>query len=138
MTSKELEYLLKGMHLTNGSPVYLGGQVHMGLCLITSHLASTPHDPAHGLIHFWLLQALFGGQSELTTHSGRHVGGLPMYPGTQVHTACPLTSLHWLFGPQGEGWHGFVTTGTTIRKLFVRIKLILNRYHLKRFCMDKN
>lgn len=69
--------LLYGTHRTNGSPVYLGGHVQIGLCLTTSHLASTPHDPLHGLIHFWLLQALFGGQSELTTHSGRHRGGLP-------------------------------------------------------------
>lgn len=66
----------------------------MGLCFTTSHFAVTPQDPSHGLIHFWLLHARFSGQSELMTHSGRHSGGLPLYPDTQVHTACPFISRH--------------------------------------------
>lgn len=58
--------------------MYLFGQVQIGLCLTTMHFASIPQDPSHGLIHFWLLHALSEGQSELTTHSGRHKGGLPI------------------------------------------------------------
>lgn len=50
---------------------------------------------------FWRLH------SELTTHSGRHPGGVPMYSGKHEHTACSFTVLHWLLGPQGEGWQGF-------------------------------
>lgn len=34
--------------------------------------------------------------------------GLSIKPGTQVHLANPLLSKeHWVFGPQGEGSHGF-------------------------------
>lgn len=108
----KLKYLLNGTHLINGSPVYLGGQMQIGLCLTTLHFASTPHDPTQGSIHFWLLHALLSGQSELTTHSGLHRGGLPRYPATHEHTACPFISLHWLLGPHGDGIHGFVTMGT--------------------------
>lgn len=88
--------------------MYLVGQVQIGLCFTTLHFAFTPHDPTQGSIHFWLLQALLGGQSELTTHSGLQVGGLPLYPGTHVQTACPFISLHWLFGPQGDGRQGLL------------------------------
>ncbi len=49
--------------------------------------------------------------SALTTHSGLQFGGYPTYAGRQEQTAWLLTSLHWLFGPQGEGWQGFVGTG---------------------------
>ena len=34
-----------------------------------------------------------------------------MKPGTHEHTDCPLTSLHWLFGPHGDGLQGLVITG---------------------------
>lgn len=68
----------------------------------------------HGFIHFWLLQAKFKGQSELTTHSGRQNGGLPEYPGTQEQIAWPFASRHWLFGPQGDGKHGFWIVGAAI------------------------
>lgn len=95
----------------NGSPVCLGGHVQIGLCLMTVHLASTPHEPSQGLIHFWLLHALFAGQSELKTHWGRHDGGLPSYPEIHVHTAKPLSSRQWLFDPQGEGVHGLLIIG---------------------------
>lgn len=74
--------------------MYLFGQVHIGLCFTTLHFASTPHDPAQGSIHFWLLQALLGAQSELTTHSGRQSGGLPKNPKIHVQTAWPFISLH--------------------------------------------
>lgn len=41
-------------------------------------------------------------------HSGLHDGGVPMKSGKQVHTAWPLDSLQTLFGPQGDGKHGFL------------------------------
>lgn len=67
-----------------------------------------PHVPGHGSVHFWLTQALLGAHSELTTHSGLHPGGVPIYVGKHEHTPWPLISRHWLFGPQGEGTQGFI------------------------------
>lgn len=90
-----------------GSPVKPGGQLQIGLWLTTWHLALTPQVPGQGSMHFCLTQALSWAQSELTMHSGRHVGGEPTKPVRHEHTACPLISRHWLFGPQGDGWHGF-------------------------------
>lgn len=63
-------------------------------------------------MHFWFAQAWFKGHSELVIHSGLHVGGLPMKPGTQEQTAWLLISLHWLFGPHGDGLQGCVTIGS--------------------------
>lgn len=40
------------------------------------------------------MHALSAEHSELTTHSGRQFGGLPVYVGKQEHTACPFNSLH--------------------------------------------
>lgn len=40
-----------------------------------------------------------------------------MYPGIQEQTPWPLISLHWLFGPQGLGWHGFCGGGATNNKI---------------------
>lgn len=68
-------------------------------------------------MHFWLTHALFNGHSELVTHSGLHVGGLPKNPGTQEQTACWLISLHWLFGPHGEGTQGLLGGKTADHKL---------------------
>ena len=62
-----------------------------------------PHGSGHGSIHFLLTQALVIGQSELTIHSGRQIGGLPIYVGRQEQTAKPLLFRHSLYGPQGEG-----------------------------------
>lgn len=67
-----------------------------------------PHVPGHGSVHFCSMHALFEGHSELTTHSGLQLGGLPIYVGAQEQTAWSFTSLHWLFGPQGEGRQGFI------------------------------
>lgn len=66
------------IHLINGSPVYLGLQLQIGLWFITLHSAAIPQVPGHGSIHFWFTQALFKAHSELVTHSGLHVGGLPI------------------------------------------------------------
>lgn len=99
-------------HLMKGSPVYLSGQLHMGLWLTTWQRALMPQVPGQGSIHFWLTQAWFWAQSELVTHSGRQLGGLPKYPGTQEQTAWPLTTRHALLGPQGLGLQGLVGFGT--------------------------
>ena len=67
--------------------MYLILQLQMGLWFITWQFAFSPQVPGHGSIHFWFTQAWLRGHSELVTHSGRQVGGLPINPGTQEHTA---------------------------------------------------
>lgn len=99
-------------HLINGSPVNRSGHEQTGLWLTTTHLAWMPHVPGQGSLHFWLAQASFCRQSELRVHSGRQRGGDPRNSGAQLHTACPFSSRHMLFGPQGFGLHGLVTRGT--------------------------
>lgn len=101
-----------GWQSVNGSPVYPLMQLQNGLWLTTLHLALRPQVPGHGSRHFWFKQARCGAHSELDVHSGLHVGGLPTYPWIQAQIACWLTSWHWLFGPQGDGWQGFVITGS--------------------------
>lgn len=103
-----------GWHLMKGSPVRPGGQLHIGLWLLTWHRAPTPQVPGHGSLHFWFEQASLRLQSELTTHSGLQDGGLPMKPGTHEHTACSLMLRHWLLGPQGDGLHGCFTSGAEV------------------------
>lgn len=73
---------------------------------MTLHCAFLPHGSGHGSMHFWLTQVRVEGHSELTTHSGRQAGGLPLYVGRQEHTAWSLLTRHSLFGPQGDGLHG--------------------------------
>lgn len=90
-----------------GSPLRPWGHLQMGLWLTTEHSALTPQLPGQGSLHFWLTQALESSQSELTTHSGRQVGGLPIKPSIHLQTAIPFTSWQWLFGPQGDGEQGF-------------------------------
>jgi hypothetical protein len=51
--------LRMGWHLTNGSPVKRGGQLHIGLWFTTSQRAPTPQVPGQGFLHFWLLHASF-------------------------------------------------------------------------------
>lgn len=75
-----------------------------------------PQLPGHGSTHFWLIQALSLEHSALVTHSGLQLGGLPKYDGRQEQTACPFSSLHWLLGPHGEGWHGCIgVTGNSAK-----------------------
>ena len=61
-------------------------------------------------MHLWLLHARLRRQSELKTHSGLQVGGLPENPWTQEQTACSLIVRHWLLGPQGVGLQGLITS----------------------------
>ena len=104
--------------MTNGFPVIRFGQVQNGLWFTTEHLALMPQVPGQGSLHFWLRQDSLGEQSEFVLHSGRHVGGTPRKPWIQEQTACWFTSLHWLFDPHGDGWHGLVITGSKIINSF--------------------
>lgn len=69
-------------------------QVHMGLWLIVTHCVFIPQLPGHGSIHFFRIQALSELHSELIVHSGLQLGGLLMYSGKQLHTACSLITRH--------------------------------------------
>lgn len=111
------------MHCTNGSPVKRNGQLHMGLWLMTLHLAPIPHAPGHGFVHLWLLQASFCGQSVLTMHSGLQVGGLPKNPLMHEQTAWPFTILHSLLGPQGVGLHRLmgITSDRSKKKIWLGV-----------------
>ena len=60
------------------------------------------------------MQALFDGQSELSTHSGRQLGTEPIMLGTQPHWACPETTWHCELGPHGVGVHGFGGMGRNV------------------------
>lgn len=104
----------------NGSPVNPDVQLQMGLCVTTWQRALRPQVFGHGSIHFLLMQALSWGHSELTIHSGRQDGGVPIYPTSQVHTLWPFIARQRLFGPHGEGWQGSncgsASFGITIKK----------------------
>lgn len=71
------DLLGKGIHFVKGSPVKDSLQLQIGLWLSTTHLVLRPQVPGHGSEHFWSIQALSRGHSELTTHSGLHPGGVP-------------------------------------------------------------
>lgn len=45
-------------------------------------------------MHLRFLQARFVAQSELTVHSGLHIGGVPMKAGKQEQVACSLDTRH--------------------------------------------
>lgn len=96
------------------SPVYPGGQLQIAKWLTTRQTPFEAQLPGQGSIHFWFRQDLVGKQSELMIHSGRHDGGLPIYPRTQEQTPCPLIFRHWLFGPQGDGKQGLAGSSSTI------------------------
>lgn len=74
-----------------------------------------PHVCAHGSAHLLLMHARSGSHSDETTHSGRHCGGDPTYPGAHEHTAWPALSLQLLEGPQGDGEQGL--TGSGLRSI---------------------
>lgn len=58
-------------HSSNAFPLYPGGQVQVGMWLKTLHLALMPQVPGQGSTHLFSEQAIFRGQSEFSTHSGR-------------------------------------------------------------------
>ena len=113
----------------NGSPVKPFSHEQIGLWLLTWHLAFMPQVPGQGSVHFWLIQALSSGHSELTTHSGLQLGGLPTYVGKHEHTAWPFTSRHWLFEPHGDGWQGLTYSFSITDKKYLGFsnKVMKNR-----------
>jgi hypothetical protein len=62
-------------------------------------MALKPQDPRQGSLHFSLIQALLLGHSELIKHSGRQLGGDPMYVAKHEHEGDPLrewTTRRWI------------------------------------------
>jgi len=102
-----------------GSPIKPGEQVQIGLWLITSQRAFSPHVPGQGSVHLNLWQALFDGHSLFTTHSGLQFGGVPWYSFWQEHTPCWFTFLHWLLGPQGDGLQGSYTVAWVANNIII-------------------
>ena len=100
-----MDLLITGKNLVNGSPVNPLRQEQIGLWFMTKQFEFWPQGFGQRSAHLWLTQAILVGHSELTTHSGRQDGGLPEKFGRHEHTACSETTLHWLFGPQGDGLH---------------------------------
>jgi len=60
------------------------------------------------------MQAWLEGQSVLTVHSGRQLGALPIMFVKQEHCACPETTWHCEFGPQGGGLQGLGGSGDRV------------------------
>lgn len=110
-----LEYVRTGLmtQLLKGSPVYPSGQVQVGMWLKTLHSAMIPQEPGHGSTHFWFMQAKLLEHSEFIVHSGLQFGGVPKKFGKHEQDGTDPTSLHWLFGPHGDGTHGLTITGST-------------------------
>lgn len=90
----------------NGSPVKPSRQEQTGECLITTHEVWRPQDPGHGSRHFSFWHARCPGHSALLVHSGRQLGGRPMYEGRQEHVGVLPLERQTALGPQGEGTHG--------------------------------
>ncbi|CAB0002809.1 unnamed protein product [Nesidiocoris tenuis] len=96
------------LHNENGLPVYPSGQIHWGVWLTTLQMASVPHVPGQGSLHFWLIQARFDGHSLLLAHSGLQFGGDPWKSGKQEHEGLSPTALHCELGPHGDGAQGLI------------------------------
>lgn len=96
-----------------GSPWYPGKQSHRGKWLTVWQMAFVPQVPGQGSRHLFLTQALFDGQSEFKTHSGRQPSyGLPKWSSMQVHEPAPFCSRQTAFAPQGDGMHGLICSTT--------------------------
>ena len=102
-------YLRKGfnLHAVNGSPIYPSKQIHTGIWFRILQRALIPQSPGHGSIHLFLWHALLDGQSELTTHSGRHATyGSPYISSIHWHAAALFLCWQNAFEPHGEGLQG--------------------------------
>lgn len=64
------------------------------------------------------MHAKWEEHSLLLIHSGLQFGGELIKLGRQEQEAWSLTSLHSEFGPHGDGWHGFITTGSSSKMKF--------------------
>ena len=102
----------RSKHLTNGSPVWSGLQLQIGLWLMVSQRDSMPQVPGQGSEHFMFKHARFVEHSWLERHSGRQFGGFPINSARHEQVACPFETRHWLFGPQGDGTQGFSLSGS--------------------------
>ena len=100
-----------GRQSLNASPVKPSRQPQTGEWLTTRQFALEAHDPGQGSTHFWLMQVRSDWQSELTVHSGRQLGALPIIFGMQEHCACPDTTWHCELAPQGGGLQGLGGSG---------------------------
>lgn len=49
-------------------------------------------------------------------HSGRQLGGIPLYSGKQAHMKLFPFILHIEWGPQGDGSHGLTSTSVGTAK----------------------
>lgn len=110
-------------HWVNGSPVYPGEQVHMGVWDTMLQTAFMPQDPGQGSLHLWLMHAKLLGHSLLLIHSGLQLGGEPVNSGRQEHDGESLITWHWAFGPHGDGSHGFCCGGTSNAKIQFKCNL---------------
>ena len=100
----------------------ISGQELMAWWLIALQTAFTPQVPWQGSKHVCLMQALLGGHSPLTRHSGWQLGGRPKKPFWQLQTTLGPSSSQTEKGPQGlgkqdcVGCSGSVTTAEKKRK----------------------
>lgn len=103
-------------HRLKGSPTKFVGQLQIGLCITVLQRALCPQVPGHGSIHLIFWQALSNAHSELTIHSGLQCGGAFMLPSKQEQTGLSFCTRHTLYGPHGDGTHGFVLRWSSITK----------------------
>lgn len=92
-----------GRQLVNGSPIYPSMHWQFGIWLSTEHTAKLPQDPGQGSTHFSRIQALSLAHSEFIVHSGRQLGGRPIYVFRHEHDGTPFIFRHSAFNPHGDG-----------------------------------
>lgn len=82
------------------------------MCVTTRQSAFAPQEPGHGSLHFWFKHARLLAQSLFIRHSGRQLGGEPIWPERHVHFGVEsVETWHWENGPHGEGWQGSFGVG---------------------------
>ena len=94
------------LHCLNGSPLNPFGHLHTAKWFLTVHLALRPQAPVQGSTQRCCEQACFLLHSLLIMHSGRQLGGAPMFPLVQEHIGRSPNRLHTELGPQGLGTQG--------------------------------
>lgn len=93
-------------HSTNGLPVKLLGQRQFGVCKNIEHSAPIPHAFWQGFWQRLLKHAVWIEQSLFVVHSGRQLGGDPIYSDKHEHVGLPLDEIHNELAPHGLGLHG--------------------------------
>ena len=121
------------LHAVNGSPIYPSKQMHTGIWFLILHLALIPHSPGQGSTHLFLWQALLDGQSELTTHSGRHATyGSPYISSIHWHAAARALCWQKAFEPHGEGLHGSTFSVTILGGSAIKVPFFINLAYTSR------